>query len=61
MIVNMKINMKLFCCLFSGGLKLPAPRVITALIDDDDCGMFFKKVSYVYINLNKLLPLSYAI
>ena len=41
MVVNMKISMKLFCCLFSGGLKLPFPLVITALIDDDDCGMFF--------------------
>ena len=24
-----------------GGAKAPRPLVITALIDDDDCGMFF--------------------
>ena len=53
MVFNMKINMKLFCCLFSGGLKLPDPLVISALIDDDDWGMFFKKNSYVYIKSNK--------
>ena len=34
MVVNMKISMKLFCCLLSGGLKLPSPLVITALIDE---------------------------
>ena len=52
-IVNMKINMKRFCCLLSGVLKLAAPLVITALIDDDDCGIFFKKTSYVYIKSKK--------
>ena len=39
--IKMVVNMKLFCCLFSGGLKFPAPLVIAVVIDDDDCGMIF--------------------